>query len=434
MTKYDTFFFEDYTFWPKEKKLLLTYSFDKKLRFTEEIIFDFDFDPSFNRIAFGKAIFGIFVMCGISYFKAFLPAKIEFVTHGLSKEQKDFFEKIYTQGLGEFFYQNEIDPRGKINFPNGEKAYTAQKIATLSGSIVPIGGGKDSITTAEILKSQGEEFETWTVGSYPFFGTMLDKIGAPHLRVQRKIDPQLFALNKEGALNGHVPISAILAFLGVASAILRNRKNIMLSNESSANEPNTELHGIKINHQYSKSLEFEKDFQSYVHEFISPDIDYFSFLRPLSEMKIAEIFCKNFLEKYAHDFSSCNRNFRIQSHATNWRWCGECPKCAFVFAIFSPFVEKAKLIEIFGANLFEKKELQQTFRELLGLEGHKPFECVGEIDEVRAALKQAQKSGKWPELETWKIPASKFDKEVFSSHSMPKKFHSLLQVYCKNKT
>lgn len=451
MQQYKIFFFEDYTFWPAEKKLILTYSLDHKITFTEEIIFDFAFDPTFNRIAFGRAIFGVFVMCGISYFKAFLPSRIEFSTKGLSVKQKTFFEKIYLHGLGEFFFVNQINPRGKINFVSDpgfkNTLEPGIKIANIKGSIVPIGGGKDSLTTAEILKSQGKDFETWTVGDYPFFDSMIAQIGKPRLSVKRKIDTRLFDLNAQGAFNGHVPISAILAFLGVASAILRNKKNVILSNEASANEPNTEIHGMQINHQYSKSLEFEKDFQAYVHQFISPDIDYFSFLRPLSELKIAEIFCKNFIEKYARNFSSCNRNFKIsnwdfetgswKSHVKNISWCGECPKCAFVFAIFSPFVKKEKLIEIFGENLFAKTKLQGTFRELLGLEGHKPFECVGEIEEVRTAIRMARESGQWSELATWNIPASNFDWQKLQPHSMSKHFENILKDFpssCHSRT
>jgi hypothetical protein len=433
MQKYNTFFFEDYAFDFSKKKLLLFYSFDKKLKFTEEIVFDFDFHKNFNRTALEKAFEGIFIMCGISYFKVFLPKKIKFLHQDISPFQKKFFQKVYTQGLGEFFFKNQINPQEKINFSGSKKStHSPESIPGLSGSIVPMGGGKDSLTTAEILKSHKEDFEIWTVGSYPFFQKMLQKIGHPHISVQRKIDPQLFDLNKKGALNGHIPISAILAFLSVASAILRNRKYIILSNESSANEENTEFFGMKINHQYSKTIEFEKDFREYVHRCISPDIEYFSFLRPLSELKIAEIFCKNFLKKYAYDFSSCNKNFRIQSKKNNWKWCGNCPKCAFVFLIFSPFTKRETLINIFGENLFLKKKLKKTFLELLGKEGYKPFECVGEIQEAKMAFQLAQKSGQWSELETWQIPSSDFNKEKLASHTLPDHFVSLLQGYCQN--
>ncbi len=426
---YERFIFESYDFSPEEKKLTLNYSLDGKVNFSETVVFDFDF-TDYNPNALDKALFGVFVMCGISYFKAYLPAKIEFKNGGLTDNQKLFFEKIYTYGLGEFFYRNEIDPNGKINFELDESVESRPiDLPNSTGSLVPIGGGKDSITTAEILKKNNEDFETWTVGDYPFFAPMLEKIGKQHMKVRRTIDPKLFELNNDGALNGHVPISAILAFLGVTSAILRGKQNVILSNENSANEPTLEFNGVPVNHQYSKSLEFETDFQSYVHTHISSDVNYFSFLRPLSELKIAELFCKNFLEKYEKDFSSCNTNFRITDGTNEWRWCKKCPKCAFVFILFAPFVERDKLIEIFGGNLFTDESLYPTFAQLLGQTESKPFECVGEIEEVKRALQLAKETGHWPELEKFTTEISDYNEHEWHANLMPQYFEYMLKDF-----
>ena len=436
---YERFIFENYIFSPEEKKLTLNYSLDEKVNFSETIVFDFEF-TDYNPNALDKALFGVFVMCGISYFKAYLPQKIEFKNSGLTDSQKLFFGKIYTYGLGEFFYRNRIDPNGKINFEFDKKTESKPiSLPNLSGSLVPIGGGKDSITTAEILKKNNEDFETWTVGDYPFFAPMLEKIGKQHLKVRRTIDPQLFKLNNDGALNGHIPISAILAFLGVASAILRGKKNVILSNENSANEPTLEFNGVSVNHQYSKSLEFESDFQGYVHTQISSDVNYFSFLRPLSELKIAELFCNICLEKYAHSFSSCNTNFKIRNwdfETQNWKstgkdicWCKKCPKCAFVFILFSPFIKRDKLIEIFRGNLFADESLYPTFAELLGQTESKPFECVGEIEEVKRALQLAKETGHWPELEKFPTEKSDYNEHEWHTNLMPQYFEYMLKDF-----
>jgi len=419
---YQTFIFEDFSFDQENKKLILKYSLDEELFFTEEIIFDFEFTANINKQALQNALFGTWVMMGISYFKAFLPPEIKFKKYGLISDQAKFFQKTWEKGLGEFFYQNKIDPQGKITFPvSGKAELTSPVSLDVSGSIVPLGGGKDSLVTTEILKENNEDFSTWTVGEFPFLQNMIDKLEVPHLMVKRQIDLKLLDLNNNGALNGHVPISAILAFLGTTTSILTGKKNIVLSNENSANQPTVE----DINHQYSKSLEFEKDFQEYVKSFISPDLNYFSFLRPLSELKIAQIFCEKCLDKYEKDFSSCNRNFQIKNQESkNLTWCGECPKCAFVFAIFAPFLEREKLISLFGKNLFTDSHLDNTFRELLGLEKTKPFECVGEIEEVRKALEMSK--DKWPELYKFDFPKSNFDLEELHAHLMPEKFKNIL--------
>ncbi len=402
--QYKVFIFEDYKFNKGSKELFLTYSFDSEVFFEEKITFDFEFVENFDKKVLDKAFFSLWVMAGISYFKASLPPKISFKKGELSKSQARFFNKIHTHGLGEFFYVNGIDPDGKINFNSTNNKTKNTNIESViqdfkSGiSLIPLGGGKDSLTTIEILKLKNIDFETITVDSDSRFEAVSKIIGKSHLNISRKISPELIKLNKEGALNGHVPISAIWAFIFVCTAVLRGNKNIILSNEHSANEATTKYKGILINHQYSKSLEFEKDLQSYIAENITSEIYYFSFLRPLTELHIAQIFCSGIIDKYKENFSSCNKNFTISKNdKTKFSWCCNCPKCAFVFVIFSAFLDKDKLIDIFAENLYKKESLNNIFIQLLGLTDSKPFECVGEIIEVRKAMIMAK--DKFPEVE-----------------------------------
>lgn len=434
MKRYERFVFEDYRFDWDTQIAYLHYSFDEELFFEETFRFDFDRVSDVDEALLYRAFRGLWLLAGISYFKAVLPSKIEIKKGPFFTGEKDFFDTIYTHGLGEFFYQNKIDPTGRVQFPKGttqQKEFFKTK-QSFNGSLVLVGGGKDSLTTAEILKSQNEPFETLTVGAYPFFKNMLEIIGAPHNIVHRKLDSKLFELNKHGAYNGHVPISSILAFTSLLSAILRGKKNIVLSNEQSANEPNVVLDsGMKINHQYSKSLEFEKDFKSYVRDFISPDIQYFSFLRPLSEYTIANIFCQTCFDKYKYNFSSCNRNFKITQKNTTFSWCGACPKCAFVFLLFAPFLSRKDLHEIFGKDLWSDPALQSTFEELLGLRGIKPFECVGAIEEVRFAFHTARQKEDYHDFNRLMVPESTFV-EVFGKHTMPEPFHTHIQTYIQD--
>lgn len=432
------FVFEKFEFFETQKKLELVYSFDSKLFFTETIFFDFDFIENYSKEALEKAFFGLFLMAGISYFKAKLPSKMVFKNQQINEEQKEFFEKIYMQGLGEFFFQNQINPKGKINFEAlNKETIKSVKISNLKNSMVPIGGGKDSLTTISFLQKSNEKIDTWTVNSDEKFEKQIQKIHkisrGNHLKIRRKIDPKLFALNKRGGLNGHIPISSILAFLSVCTAILTGKKNIIFSNENSANEATTECFGMKINHQYSKTLEFEIDFQNYIKKFISPDIHYFSLLRPLTELKIAEIFCKEMFKTYLNDFSSCNRNFKITEKKDHFTWCANCPKCAFVFTIFAPFLSRKKLIKLFGENLFEKESLMETFYELLGLGKQKPFECVGEVLEVQKAMILAEKQ--FPEVTEFlsklslkkRQKANKFNYQKSYPHSIKSNFELFLK-------
>lgn len=430
LSKVKEFIFESFEFDKNTKELLLHYSLDGKINFTEKLTFNFNFAENHSAEALNKAFFGLWIMCGISYFKTCLPQTIIIKTGELTKSQTKFFTKIYENGLGEFFVENKLNPLNQIHFPFVENsANLSQSInLKLSGTIVPIGGGKDSLVTAKILEKAGVEFSTWHIGSSKVIKDCVKKLNKENLQISREISPELLSLNKEGALNGHIPISAILAFLSVITAILTGKKNIAFSNENSANFGNIEYMGKEMNHQYSKSLEFEQDFQKYVAENISPDVKYFSFLRPLTEVKIAEIFAGICWNDFHDKFSSCNRNFHINKK-TETKWCLKCSKCAFVGLILSPFLSEEKFRGIFEADFFIKPELQEYFAEILGLSGHKPFECIGEIGEAQLTAKIVVE--KYPELAkfTDQFPTPNFDKDKFHNHSMPDNFAEIWKKY-----
>ncbi len=431
-TPFKTFYFDGYSFNPETKTLLLRYFLDDSVEFTETFIFDFAFSPSYNATILDNAFQGLFIAAGISYFKTHIPREIRFRTNQISAAQKKFFEKLYLFGLGEFFYRNDIDPNGKINFmPSGDMMTPFLLPALdLKGSLVSLSGGKDSLVAGEILKSQGVDFETWTLGEYPFIVGIASKMGKTHSAVKRILSPNLAQLNGAGALNGHIPISSIIAFVGVCAAILKGKKNVIVAEGTSSREQNTVFKGIPINHQYSKTLAFEKDFQKYVHSFISPSIDYFSFVRPLSELRIAEMLCTRFFEDYKDNFSSCNDNFRITNKSEKMSWCGKCPKCASTFALFSPFLPREQLIHLFGGkNLFADPKLVTTYRELLGISGVKPFGCVGEIMEIRTAILLARETKNYPELNDMTFEKPDFDWREFGEHSMPEHFAGILKLF-----
>lgn len=444
MKQYSQFTFTSYTFSQEEKTLSLNYSLDNEVHFTETFTFDIPFTNTVDWPAVDRACRALWLMAGVSYFKATLPPEITFQNGGLvSDQEKEFFSTVYKNGLGEFFYTNNISPHGKINFPElvsrarrnefmawkKDQGRPDRPLADSQGSgyLIPMGGGKDSLTTTQLLQQADQNITTWTVGNFPFMKNITDVIGAPHLSVQRKISPELLRLNAQGALNGHVPITAILAFASVVTALLTGKKYIALSNESSANEANVHWEGMDINHQYSKTLACEKLIQEYISNHITTSVHYFSFLRPLSELHISEIFCRSAFQKYKSVFSSCNRNFHINQNRQSIHWCGECSKCAFIACIFAPFVSKEQHHALFQKNMFADQSLFQTYKDLTGLGEHKPFECVGEYQEIAHALTLARDSGQYPDLKNFPIPEVDIDYKKLSPHSMPPEVYAILK-------
>ncbi|MBI3956354.1 hypothetical protein HY339_03790 [Candidatus Gottesmanbacteria bacterium] len=335
------------------------------------------------------------LMLGISYWKTFCPGIIDTGEIALTKDQAAFWNTLYTKGLGEFFYTNKIDFRRLVQFPVSKTTTpNPLKLPTQDKSLVGLGGGKDSIVSSELLKKNHKDFSLVSLDARDIHRRVAEIIGKPLIEVTREIDPNLYAVNRRGDVyNGHVPVSAIYAFVDLFLAVIGGYRYIVASNEESANYPNTQYLGEEINHQWSKTLEFETLFQRYVSDYITPDITYFSLLRPMKEIKIVELFSK--LEQYFSSFSSCNANFFRHVETPRSLWCGTCPKCVFVFLLLSAFIPKDRLLTIFGMNLYARESLLPTFRELLGLTGVKPFDCVGTPEEGRFALHKASQSGQY---------------------------------------
>jgi UDP-N-acetyl-alpha-D-muramoyl-L-alanyl-L-glutamate epimerase len=352
-------------------------------------------DTLLNSTGIQSLLFHIGMIEVISYWKAACSPTLLVKGYKLTDKQVDFWKKIYYHGLGEFFYTNGIrtDLEEFITIQSSGIEISKNHFELKDNVLIPIGGGKDSVVTLELLK---DTFEV-----RPFIlnprGASLEtcfKAGFSSnniAEINRRLDPTLLRLNDEGFLNGHTPFSALLAFYTLLVSALSGFKHIALSNESSANEPT--VAGTEINHQYSKSYGFEKDFREYVSDSISEDFNYFSFLRPISELQIAMLFARNV--KYYPVFKSCNAGSKTDS------WCCKCPKCLFAWIILSPFIPVNELVLIFGKNLYEDSAMIGYLKELTGIDEVKPFECIGTIDEVNAALQmfiRQHGNEKWPLL------------------------------------
>lgn len=320
----------------------------------------------------------------VSYWKLTCSPKVHINCGSLSEEQCSWWKKLYKKGLGEFFYTNGINAEDDFMSIIADEAYKQplSKAIFTDGAkvLVPIGGGKDSAVTLEALNGYAERFcyiinprkatlDTVAVGMIPPGNV---------ITANRTLDENMLLLNKQGFLNGHTPFSALVAFSSVFTAFIHGIEFIALSNESSANEAT--VFNSDVNHQYSKSLEFESDFINYEKNYIHSGIQYFSLLRPLTEIGIAKIFSG--LKKYHPIFQSCNVGSK------QGIWCAKCPKCLFVYIILSPFLQHDEMVRIFGKDMLDDISLLPTFEKLIGLQPEKPFECVGSRDEVNAALQE----------------------------------------------
>lgn len=393
-----TFTFVSYTFDPQTGTVRLRYDLDG-IALEETLTIPGAPFPSPLPADVDRALFLLHLMGGIGYWKTRCAKHIVIQSGQLTRTQAHFWETVYTNGLGEFYVVNQIDFRDQVHFPYHTNLAdpVLEPAQSVPAVLVPFGGGKDSIVTAELLRTAGLAITLLSVQQATAIQETARVFGAPLLVLDRHLDPQLTdptsALRGPGTFQGHVPISGIWAAMTVVAGLLRGASDVVFSWERSASEGNTDYLGMEINHQWSKSLSFERSFQAYLGTFVTQQVRVFSLVRPLSELHIVKLFSA--YPQYRRVFSSCNRNFTQQAinNGAPTRWCGRCPKCAFIFSQLCAFIPHQEVVDFVGSDLFAQDDLLDLFRELMGIQGHKPFECVGEAVEVVAAFELARRRG-----------------------------------------
>jgi len=381
--KYPKFVYSDYSWEIKKKDLVISFNFiiEPDISFKPEVIIR-NVDRKIEKNTLDNLVFHLGLIEMLSYWKATCSPLIEVRAGELNNGQIKWWKDLIFNGMGQFFYENNIDWRGRGFLKIKSKG---KKSKVFSGSLkknilVPVGGGKDSLVTIELLKKK--KINCFSLNPISPVKNVMKIAGCKNpIIVERKIDKKLLQLNKKGFLNGHTPFSAYLAFLSVLLAVVSDYKYLAFSNERSSNEGNVKYLGKVINHQYSKSFAFEKKFRAYSKEFLASNVEYFSFLRPLYEIQIAKIF--SCYPKYFSSFLSCNKAFKINS--PNKKWCCKCPKCLFIYAVLYPFLDKKDILKIFGKDLFKDKGLIPLMEQLT-TGNFKPFECVGTKKESLVAF------------------------------------------------
>lgn len=380
-SKYKTFTYENFNFEHSKGIITVTYHFhiDNEIHFHPS--FSFSSKNIEHKIAskeFEITLFHIGLIETISYWKTTCCKNLHVKPYRLTEFQTSWLQKLFYLGLGEFRYLNniEITEEEFISFSYSSNPLPIINFKTSNKNIIPLGGGKDSLVTLDLKNNATNKIFLLNPREASLEICRANRLEDNTFIINRVLDKTMLELNSKGFLNGHTPFSALLSFYTVLVAYLLECNSVILSNEDSANEPT--IIGTDINHQYSKSLDYENDFRDYIEYFFSNSVNYYSLLRPLNELQIAKLFSQN-TTNFEH-FKSCNVGSKTNI------WCNNCPKCLFTFIILSPFISIETLVKIFGDNLLNKIELKHYFNELTGNSDIKPFECVGTIDDVNLAL------------------------------------------------
>jgi hypothetical protein len=392
------FRYEGFATDPERGLLTCRYSLDGR-DFSERV--SLSPGPRWDTAAAQAAARLVFLLAGVSYYKTAAPPVIDLGDTALTDAERAFLRDFYLQGLGEYAYKNDLDLSGlRIEAPTAATAPAAPPVrgaATpgdggLGRALVPFGGGIDSIVTVEGVRKVAADVALFVVSRpgdrFAAIERPAEVSGLPVVRAGREIDPRLLRSAELGFRNGHVPVTGVISAIAVLAAVLDDRDVVVMSNEWSASVPTLEYRGEPVNHQYSKSAAFEAAFRDVLAADPAGLPGYFSALRDRTELWVGEKFAA--LTQYHATFRSCNKAFIIDKQRRLDHWCGTCDKCCFIDLILAPFMSAEQLRDVFaadggGGEPLGDPGLGPKFESLLG-SGTKPFECVGEVNECRAAV------------------------------------------------
>jgi UDP-N-acetyl-alpha-D-muramoyl-L-alanyl-L-glutamate epimerase len=402
----ERFRYEGYDLDPDSGRLECRYSLGP-WRFAETISFEVPGAVAAPGAALEEAARLVHLLAGVSYYKTAAPPVVDLGDVPTTAGERRFLRMFFVDGLGEFAYRNGLDlsgleivgpDRGDGPGPPAPAAAAAWSPAAWSPAawspagdrpLVPFGAGIDSIVTVEAVRRHHPDTALFVVGRdgerYGVIERAAAVTGLPVVRADRKLDPAVLRSETSGFLNGHVPVTGILSALAVMAAVMGGHGTVVMSNERSASEATIRADGRAVNHQWSKGDAFETGFRALLEAAFSPPPDYFSLLRTRSELWVAREFAA--LDRYHDVFCSCNRAFLPDPVRRLDSWCGTCDKCCFIDLVLAPFLPAEKLDGIFGSHEpLGDRGLEQKFRALLAVGGGaKPFECVGDVAECRAA-------------------------------------------------
>lgn len=413
--------------WEIEGKKLILHYRSRLATFTET----FEFPTNITISDSGRHLIDLLsVVAAVSYAKANAPTRIEAPRLRLTPQARQMIDAVFDEGMREFAFHNSL-PLDHVCELGEYVAIPPAKggnitVNEASSLLVPLGGGRDSSVVATALQSQQPLL--LSIGRNEYAQKIADELCLPLHIIERTIDSQLIDLNTQGALNGHVPVTAINSLVSLVYADLMGCHAVVMANEASSSEPTRIVNSVPVNHQFSKSSRFEGLLRDAVRS-LGISINYFSALRDRTDNEVAEAFalrCRNLHSV----FMSCNKAMIRDVSRKSSGWCGQCPKCRSVFLSLAPFLTPNEMTQIFGKDLLNDPEQREGFAELVDAR-NKPFECVGEIASAIDSLHKLQELPQWKEHEVVRqlTNISPIPHETGPhSHFIPDTIHQLIET------
>jgi hypothetical protein len=319
-------------------------------------------------------------------------------TEAFERLWRTVFRKVWAQ----WRYENGLPDYHGPAFIGNPSASTPPAVEVNYGPCEVLsfcGGGKDSLVAMKLLERAGVPFASYAY-SHSLYGSaahqheliegLLGHVAASchhrHWVYDDFMDSPVVELHTEYGVKTILAAETPSSVFGVIPVILQHGyRHIVLAHERSADVGNMtwEQTGEEINHQWGKSLEAELLLDDYIKRELIKNVSYFSILKPVYDVLIFNLLARD-------------PGAVPHTHSCNVRkpWCGRCPKCAYVWLNYMAYLPTEMVNGMFGQqNLFDADENHLWFRQMLGLEAHTPFECIGQIQEARLAFALCRSKG-----------------------------------------
>lgn len=426
----------------KKSRLIFPFLIDKRQHF-----YYIDFPDKFSKIEtthpsilIGIAMAEIYRLCEIS-----TPEIVKIDWYSCGEWESEWWNEDIYWYLQQKFYLEKWDwaKMPRIKFKQNQNQLDNYSFPEINDTyLLAVSGGKESTFAFEWMQQANLAMEVFTlhhaggilgdqwVQKFPVFDYIKTQTYLWEINTHPQEDPATH-FNYQGVRNDPTITNALFIMMLIAEQ--QGHRFLVLANDKSSNESNATYQGREVNHQSAKGAAYIERFNDFLERKNLP-FRYVSLCEEsYSIATVNELSLWN--KKILNDLTSCNE---AQWNTEDIRWCCNCPKCAFSYALIESVTDYSFAKQAVGKDLFSLTQLEDIWKRLYDPNTEKPFECVGEKRETLMALvkckQQRLKNGE-PLGVLISIPNVEFDEsllKVSAPQNIPKQHQERLNSVLKN--